>query len=944
MSSRQGSARGPQQGGQQGRGQGRGDGGRSQGSAGGQRGNGQRGGPRGAGQGQGGRSQEQQGGGNQQQQRYGGPPSSTGSQQRPTTGQQRPTSSSQQLESQFQRVKIGTNAPISVDDAVKGAMTHVARPNFGRLGRRITVIANLYKVSIPDRDISRYDVVVKPDKVPKPVCRRVMEHWKNMDHSATLGWSTKDKENVKNIAYDGQKLLYSPFPLKNIGTSFSNFNIEMADDVGGNKRTFTLSIREIKPVNMSVLLEYLDPSPKAVEIPSEAISALEVILRQSPSLRFTTNPAGRCFYSDKGVSTLPGGIDVHYGWYQSLRATLGIQQEQYSYKELLLNIDVVATAFYQQGPLLNVIANFFGKRRIEDCQRSFTSKNDLRKLDKFITGLNVIINYRNTGRRKYKIKGLAAQSVQDTKIRIKDDDGVNERTTTVQQFFRNTYNYNVKYPWMPAIVSGANNVQIPMECCDVLPNQRYVKKINEEQAADMIKVTAVLPEKRKLRITEGLSNLHGSNDKALLNNWKVEINNNLKQVEARVLDTPSMTFGKSKPQKIFNNGSWKQSGFAKPGILVSWSVALFGGCFGRPGGRDFGILEEFMNKLGGGLTSQGVEVLWPDTTEEMTVLEVRGDIRQTLINAKNKAAEVGNRFKNAKRSNGRTIDLVLCVLPPGKNAHIYNEIKKVAETDLGIMTQCLQQKKVAEQKGGYFQNLILKINAKLGGVNAYVVPSDIPLNTGNRVPTRANNGVSIAALVGSVDSGFAEYRSSVRVQAGRQEIVNDLHDMVIEIFEMFRERSKGVYPQKLIVYRDGVGEGQFSEVIYNELKSLKKAFQTMKIKPPTVTFLSVNKRHHVRFFPANPKDGDKNGIVHPYEFDFFLNSHPGLQGTSRPTHYHVFTKAVSIVPAVYYAHLLAYRARCHIEKDDGSDNLSQVSQDLDVSRITKEISNSMFFV
>jgi len=73
-------------------------------------------------------------------------------------------------------------------------------------------------------------------------------------------------------------------------------------------------------------------------------------------------------------------------------------------------------------------------------------------------------------------------------------------------------------------------------------------------------------------------------------------------------------------------------------------------------------------------------------------------------------------------------------------------------------------------------------------------------------------------------------------------------------------------------------------------------------------------------------------ICHAQEFDFYLQSHSGIQGTTRPVHYHVLkdensftpdaiqnltfalchlycrcTRSVSLVPPVYYAHLAAGR-------------------------------------
>jgi eukaryotic translation initiation factor 2C len=81
------------------------------------------------------------------------------------------------------------------------------------------------------------------------------------------------------------------------------------------------------------------------------------------------------------------------------------------------------------------------------------------------------------------------------------------------------------------------------------------------------------------------------------------------------------------------------------------------------------------------------------------------------------------------------------------------------------------------------------------------------------------------------------------------------------------------------------------------LTSLSEACKELKINPK-ITMIIVGKRHHVRFFPKNAKDADRSGncpagtvvdseVTNPVEFDFYLQSHGGLLGTSRPAHYNV---------------------------------------------------------
>jgi Piwi domain len=145
-------------------------------------------------------------------------------------------------------------------------------------------------------------------------------------------------------------------------------------------------------------------------------------------------------------------------------------------------------------------------------------------------------------------------------------------------------------------------------------------------------------------------------------------------------------------------------------------------------------------------------------------------------------------------------------------------------------------------------------------------------------------------------------------------------------------------------------------VVDAEIRAIRSACETLeKGYCPTITFIVVAKRHHVRLFPSDRREADRTGnlppgtvvdstIIHPQFYDFYLLSHPGLRGTSRPTRYtvivdenklsvdniqtlcynlcHVYarcTRVVSVVPPVYYAHLVSRRARYHTKAAGGVD-------------------------
>jgi len=317
------------------------------------------------------------------------------------------------------------------------------------------------------------------------------------------------------------------------------------------------------------------------------------------------------------------------------------------------------------------------------------------------------------------------------------------------------------------------------------------------------------------------------------------------------------------------------------------------------------------------------------------------------------------------------LQLVLIIIP-GKNSQIYSEVKRAGDTEVGVMTQvlCSQTMGKAIKSNSTMLNLLLKINTKCGGQNVSIpskmrspIMNEPVIVFGADVTHPAAGEISrpsIAAIVGSMDPVPCKFQATVSVQERRLEFIADTKDMVKKLLRRFYHKNDKK-PQRIVMYRDGVGEGQFKLVLAHEMKAMRDACLELEKDgsyQPGITFICVQKRHHMRLFCDDRQDmvGKSNNIpagtvvdtniCHPSQYDFYLCSHAGIQGTSRPTHYHVLhddndyksnvlqeftyhlchtyvrcTRSVSIPAPTYYAHLVAFRARYHMQAvmDNDSD-------------------------
>lgn len=170
----------------------------------------------------------------------------------------------------------------------------------------------------------------------------------------------------------------------------------------------------------------------------------------------------------------------------------------------------------------------------------------------------------------------------------------------------------------------------------------------------------------------------------------------------------------------------------------------------------------------------------------------------------------------------------------------------------------------------YLGNLALKFNIKGGGV-AHTIPANamkpldhqtmlVGIDITHPSPDSSDESPSIAGVVASTNKHLCQWPGSIRSQTGRKEMVEGLTAMMGERLDLWVEVNK-MLPKKIIIYRDGVSEGQYRLILEQELPAIQAAFTEKYGKRefwPKLSIIVVGKRHHTRFYPTKQQDAGKS--------------------------------------------------------------------------------------
>ncbi|XP_035206219.1 protein argonaute-4-like isoform X2 [Stegodyphus dumicola] len=822
------------------------------------------------------------------------------------------------------------------------------RPGYGIKGRNIKLIANYFILKFKDMPIYHYDVNITQNTKEGESKESIIHQGNTLKQAKEKGVPVVEHEQKRNICkekcrkifatlvknkrlqkfcpvYDGQKNIFT--------NQILPFHKELCENIDiGEKNTFCVIIKPVRKedgsnlINLEPLMELY--RGRSREIPQDALLVFDTVMnhREPPLIQVQLRNS---FFSpnQNDSRNLLSGLEIWFGYNQSVHLAQNFP---------VVVVNLAAKAFHKYGSVIDYACeilriNIINWPRLEPLQ--------IQELSDALRNVRVRVTHQKQPR-LYTIKGVRNLPAREEMMEFE------KRKISVAQYFAQKYK-TLCYPQLPCLhMHGGNNkTYMPMENCVIVKGQAKIGKLSAETTSRMITNTAIEPEDRFQKImkhSRTIQNVSGP----VMNHFGLEMDSQFMRLTGRIIPAPSLAYSGNAPSRIAKpdrKGVWRiETGkeFYKAMKVQKWIVISFV----KEKFCGFGKLRYYSETLVTSSIKCGMNLPHPC---EIKLFDDRSSTEEAILYAKRSGAE-----------------FAIIVLSRNDKKHSYEEVKYLADIKYNLVTQCMDDKSLRKINDQITTNVCLKINIKLGGIN-HIFLQNPPTFSSSVIVFGADcvhwprdfGYPSIAAVVGSLDKTVSRYALKCVLQENKddsklsQEIITEMKSVVKGILEVFSENNGGEKPEKILFFRDGVSEGQLKSALEEEVTGIQQACSELFHKTLPITYIVVQKRHQTRVRPQDRQEGVyKSGnvppgttidttITHPVFFDFFLCSHEGIHGTSKPAHYIVLhddnqftaddlqhlchslcyaytrcTRGVSIPAPVLYADLAANRAKKYADR------------------------------
>ncbi|CAJ0608303.1 unnamed protein product [Cylicocyclus nassatus] len=582
---------------------------------------------------------------------------------------------------------------------------------------------------------------------------------------------------------------------------------------------------------------------------------------------------------------------------------------------------------HYEDQLMLCIENRFKMIRTESvweimCRERSRPNQDLNSyevtLQNLLYGETVFARYNN---RMYRINHIDYEMTPYSEFTLADGN-----VTSLKAYFEKQYNLVIREGNQPILVSEVKAKlpgEAPMEVY-LLPELVYPTGLTTEMRHDfrcmkeLSAYTRLDPERRSETTKRLLDKITG-NERcvALMRTWGIVLNNDLVSFHSREL-SPERLYGAADQGYAGVRAEWarhvRSHGTYRGMFLQNWVLIAPGTDDGRR------LSVEFINEVENIYTTMQIRFCHP-------MVEYCSD-------ASPKAYR--NAVENAMaRAAGQSIHMMVVILADSGKIR-YDSLKKWLCTETNIPSQCVQLSTLRgpprdNGRSRNFASIVLKIalqmNCKMGGALwKVIIPMKKAMIVGYDLYHDSSlEGKTFGACVSTMDENYTEFFSQTRAHVNPTELGTNLRSFVKEALKKYFQRNHKTLPEKIFLYRDGVGDGQIPYVVDQEVSLVQQACAeaVQKAGYPAGTkiklaFIIVTKKVNLRVFKwspngrlSNPDPGTvvDSVITRPERYDFYLVPQYVNQGTVTPVCYNVIYDDTGLEPDKH--HKLAYKL-CHL--------------------------------